>query len=299
MLAELWPQCHPMLDLDAQPATLPHADGQNLAICQELDSLLAGLQSSWHAVQHQSQACSVLGVIPGILPCSSDSPQSMPTSSRPFNTNLPSTPKSAQQQQQQQLGARDQRLQPGPVMADSTSNSNKSPSGKGQHLPRAARAETHSTVQVQHSEHTLFPGPILTPSTGQQHQQQQHQTGHDWVAHQQLAEQQTAQSNERLKLSQDTAQGTAQGHWLWGGAVLSAQNLLKTLIYDTQVVGFSFLCLHSVASCRNSCRVHFPDWEWHIPGHICLVNTKCPDKQPRLDVTQCVIVLFGLELDAR
>ena len=241
-LAELWPQCHTMLDLDAQPAALPHPDGQNLAICQELDSLLIGLQSSWHALHHHSQACSVLGVTPGVHPGSTDSPQSMPTCSPPLNMQTPSIPESPQQQQQQQqLGAQNQCLQAGAVMADIISNSNNSPSGKGQHVPKAARVETHSTVQIQHPEHALFPGPIVTPSIGRQHQ-----TGHDWSAHQQqlgLAGQPAVQSNERLALSQEKTQGTRHGRWLYGGALLTAQKLWENLIYDTQVVGFSYLYL--------------------------------------------------------
>ena len=234
-----------MMGSDAEPQTLPHhPNGQNLAICQELDSLLTGLQSSCHALHHHSQACSVLGVTPGIPACPSDTPQSMPTSRRLFNANLPSSSISAPQQQQQQLqqlGTQNQCLQVGDGIADSITTSNRSPSDKGQHAPKAAHAETHSTVQAQHPEHTLFPGPMLTPSIGQGHQQQQHQTRHHWSAHQQqlgLAEQHAAQSE---RWSQETAQGIAQGHRLWGSAVASAQKLWKNLIYDTQVVGFPFV----------------------------------------------------------
>lgn len=272
-LAELWPQCHLMLNSDAGPATLPHPDGQNVAICQELESLLTGLQTSWHALHHHSQACSVMGGTPGIPPCSSDSPQSMLTSSQPLDSNLPSIPESPQQQQQP--GAQHQCLQLGVVTAGGISTSNESPSAEGQHGPMAARAVTHSAGESQHPDHSLFPGPILSPSVGHQQQQQQQQTGHGWSAHQQkltLAEQQAAQSTERLVLSQEATQGAAHSRWLWGGVLLSAQQLWESLIYDTQVVDLSCLYLHSVTVLQSSCHVHLLDLDGHTSAYICALN---------------------------
>lgn len=226
---------------------MPYADQQNLAMCQELDSILTDLQSSWHALHHHSQAFSVLGVTPGLPSCSSsDTTPSMPISSRVPNTNLPSTPTSLQRpQQQQQLETQHQCLHPGTAMHDSTSNSNRSPAAGGQHFPKAVHTKAQ-TAQAQHSQHALFPGPMFTPSTEQQQQQhqQQHQTGHDWSAHPQplgLLQQQAGQPNDRLVLSRESSQGTSDRHQLWGGVLLSAQQLWDNLIYDTQVVGLLYL----------------------------------------------------------
>ena len=243
-----------MLDSDAQAATMPHADQQNLAMCQELDSILTDLQSSWHALHHHSQACSVLGVIPGLPACSSpDTPQNIPISSRPPDTNPPAKPTSPQQQQQKQLETQHQSFQAGTVLGDGTSSSiNRSPPAEGQHVSKAVHARTRS-AQALHSQHALFPGPIFTPSIDQQQQQQQqqHQTGHGWAAHQQplgLLQQQAGQPNERLVLSQESTQGTAHRHQLWGGVLLSAQQLWDNLIYDTQVVGLPNLDPHCITS---------------------------------------------------
>ena len=240
-----------MLDSDAQAATMPLPDQQNLAMCQELDSILTDLQSSWHALHHHSQACSVLGVIPGLPSCSSlDTPQSMPISNRPPDTNPPSKPTSPQQQQKQ-LETQHQCLQAGAVVGGGISSSNRSPAAEGQHVPKAVRAKTQ-TAQAQHSQHALFPGPIVTPLVDQQQQhQQQHQTGHDWSGHQQplgLVQQQAGQPNDRLVLSQESMQGTTHRHQLWGGVLLSAQQLWDNLIYDTQVVRLPNVDPHCIAS---------------------------------------------------
>ena len=222
-----------MFDSDTQTATAMHPDEHNFAMCEELDSLLEGLQSSWHALHQHSHACSVLGLTPGIPPCSPDTPQKMNPFSHTLNTNLPSIPKSGQQQQQP--SAQRHCLQPGIMSADGSSCSNGSPTAEGQFSPTTASVESQP-VQAQHPEHTLFPGPILTPPS----EQQQHRTGHDWPAHHRQSGpvDQATPPDELLSPWQQSTEGTAHSHWLWGGALLNVQRLWESLIFDTQVVGF-------------------------------------------------------------
>lgn len=232
-VAELWPHCQPLLDSDNQEAPASHVEEQNLALCQEVDSLLAGLQSSWHTLHQHSQACSVLGLTPGIPPCSPDYPPSMPMymSGQPHNPQLPLAPKSTQQQRQQS-STQSECLHPGAISTDGISCNNKSPTAERTPASKTAHAGTQT---IDASQPLLFPGPILTHPSGQQ---QQHQPGHDsWPPQQRLGPvDQSAKPDELLVPPQEATQGLKPGSWLGGGVLLDAQRLWRELIYDTQVV---------------------------------------------------------------
>ena len=241
-VAELWPHCQRLLDADTQRPPATHLEEQDLAICQEVDSLLAGLQSSWHALHQHSQACSVLGLTPGIPPCSPDTPPSMPMSSQPHNPQLPFSPKSPHQQRQQSSIQHDC-MHPGAISTDGVSCSNKSPTAER----HPASKPVHASTQTEEaSQPLLFPGPILTRPSGQQ----QRQTGHDsWPAQQHLGPvDQLASPDELLVLPQDATEESEPGSWLWGGVLLNAQKLWRELIYDTQVVRLIKAAAHDILS---------------------------------------------------
>ncbi|KAL3141614.1 hypothetical protein ABBQ32_004855 [Trebouxia sp. C0010 RCD-2024] len=228
---ELWPHCQPLLDSDTPSPPAKHIDKQNLAICQEVDSLLAGLQSSWHTLHQHSQACSVLGLTPGIPPCSPDYPPSMPMSSQPYNPQLLFAPKSTHQQRQQ-FSTQSDCLHPGSIATDGVSCSNKSPTAERTPVSKPAHAGTQTADA---SQPLLFPGPILTQPSGQQ---QQHQTGHDTrPPQQQLGPvDQSAKPDELLVPPELATKELKPGSWLGGGVLVSTQRLWRELIYDSQVV---------------------------------------------------------------
>lgn len=230
-VAELWPHCQPLLDSDTPSPPAKHIDKQNLAICQEVDSLLAGLQSSWHTLHQHSQACSVLGLTPGIPPCSPDYPPSMPMSSQPYNPQLLFAPKSTHQQRQQ-FSTQSDCLHPGSIATDGVSCSNKSPTAERTPVSKPAHAGTQTADA---SQPLLFPGPILTQPSGQQ---QQHQTGHDTrPPQQQLGPvDQSAKPDELLVPPELATKELKPGSWLGGGVLVSTQRLWRELIYDSQVV---------------------------------------------------------------
>ncbi len=142
--AELWPQCVTGATPDSTTAVACQQDRQSLAICKEVDSLLANLQNSWQALHQHSQACSVLGLGTDSVPCSQDKPYSLPISGhtqqqlpmtaqwsqQPSPTRLPAAPQNqcsvpeAASEQQQQHAMHDvhhqQRQQPSDTLGQAT-----------------------------------------------------------------------------------------------------------------------------------------------------------------------------------
>ena len=226
-----WPQCHEQSAASGQGPSAVCPGPQNLATCQEVDSLLAGLQHSWHALHQHPQACSVLGLLPDSFACSPNQSQESLMPGSPTGLHGPSVPTTQQwQQHQQQLLLR---------CAHSYCSQQSMQAGNNllcRHEALAAGDQAQSTMSVTGSqkpqsphESAMLTADLVSPAVQQETSLQQ-----QLISHQQseLAK----KLEDAALLSTEVPEAAADGSWLVGSMIANAQRLWQHLIYDTQVV---------------------------------------------------------------
>lgn len=217
-----------------QAAAAVQSEEQNLAMCQQVDSLLAGLQSSWDALHQHSQACLDLGLTPDALPCFHNTPFTIPISEQPPDPKLSSilTANTQQQQLQQPLHRCGQSYCLQQWLSSANSDETHVPDDQA---ARQASVLKHTGHQPQQPKHAPLPDSMLGPGLAQQ--------PHMYADALQSAQiQQSASVKEGLKLdersllSAESMDIAGEASWLMGNLFLRIQKLWEHLIYDTQMV---------------------------------------------------------------